>query len=235
MNNRIKKCIIGAKYIDEINELNSLGIKTIPINYNPCLDEEINNHADIQIFNCLNGNLIADNAIAGEIELLLKSYKVIPCYDIKSPYPNDIKLNAAIIGNTIICNEKNISKHILSFALNKNFKIINTKQGYTKCNLCVISDNAVITEDEGLSSLLKNYQMDVLKIKPGYVHLSDNHHGFIGGAGCMVSKNELYFSGNISTHPDYKIINEFVNKYNIKLIFNRNRELNDFGGFIPIY
>ncbi len=230
----IKRCLIGEKYTDEIKELNDLGIETVTLSQNINLDSEINCHADILSFNLGNKTLIADSSLIGELENVLGDYKIIPCINIKSPYPNDVNLNAALLGNKLICNTKYISSYIVAYAENNGINILHSNQGYTKCNLCVLNDNAVITEDTGLSSLLKNSQIDVLLIKPGYVSLSAKHYGFIGGAGCMISETEIYFSGNISAHPDYNKIIDFLNKYSIKPIFNINRPLTDFGGFVAL-
>ena len=48
--------------------------------------------------------------------------------------------------------------------------------------------------------MLKNYQIDVLKIQPGYVALSEKHYGFIGGASARIADDTVYFSGNIAEH-----------------------------------
>lgn len=234
MSNRIKKCFIGEKYTDEINELNELGIETILLPSKHQLDDEIDSHADILVFNCFDGTIIADNSLKGEIEPHLEGFNILFEKDIKSPYPNDIKLNAAHLGDTVICNKKYVSSHILEYAQRNNIKVLNTKQGYTKCNLCVINNKTIITEDDNLTHLLNNSQFNILKIKPGFVHLSSKHHGFIGGASARLSDREMYFSGDISSHPDYKLIYEFITKAGLKPIFNKNRPLNDFGGIIPI-
>lgn len=230
----LKRCIIGAKYTDEIKELESLGFECITFRENKNLDDEINSHTDLNCFKLTDKILLADSVTAGELSQKLNDYKFVAVNGIKSPYPNDVKLNAAILGNKVICNSKYTTSSIIEFQLSNNLRLINTKQGYTKCNLCVVSDNAIITEDDGLACLLKNYQIDVLKIEPGFVHLSDKHYGFIGGASGKVTDNEIYFSGNISEHPNYKEIEEFLNKYNTKPIFNKNRKISDFGGFIVL-
>lgn len=234
MAHRIKKCLIGARYTEEIIELNHLGIETIPLSHNPHLDDEICNHADILAFNFLGEKLFADSRIAGEMQQISNDIPIIFCDTIKSPYPHDVGLNVALLGNKLICNTKTVFEEILKYAKQKNLQILDTKQGYTKCNLCLLNENAVITEDKGLSSLLKKYQIDVLTIQSGYVGLSDKHYGFIGGAGARLSDNEIYFSGNISAHPDYDDITQFLYKYDFTAIYNKNRPLKDFGGFIAI-
>lgn len=231
---KISSCLIGGKYIDEINDLTEFGIECITIPSSDSLFVEINSHADIQCFNCGTGEIVVNGQIAGELEGKLKDYTLVPCKNIKSPYPCDVKLNAALIGDKLICNNDFVAEEIKSFCNKNDITIIHTKQGYTKCSLCVVSENAVITEDDGLASLLKFYQFDVLKIKPGFVHLSDKHNGFIGGATGKISEHQMYFSGDLSRHPNYEEILNFLNKYNIEPVFNKNRQLNDFGGFIPL-
>lgn len=228
------RCIIGSKYIDEISELTSLGIECITVNESPNLENEINSHADILCCRASDNIIFADNSIAGELSKNIKDYSIIPVNDIKSPYPDDVKLNVAFLGNNIICNSKYIAKEISDFCNLNNIQIIKTKQGYTKCNLCVLNEKAVITEDNGLAYLLKNYQSDVLKIQPGYVELSEKHYGFIGGASARIADDTIYFSGNISVHPDYDKIIDFLNNYGYKPFFNKNRKLTDFGGLIML-
>ncbi len=128
---RIKKCLIGKIYTDEINELNALGVETISLPVNSYLDDEICNHADILCFNADNETIFADSNIIGEIIPVLSQYKLISCELIKSPYPNDVKLNVALLGNKLICNKKTVSAIILKWAQSKNIQIINTNQGYT--------------------------------------------------------------------------------------------------------
>lgn len=234
MTERIKKCLIGAKYTEEAQEFKELGIDVITLPLSPLLDEEINNHADMLSFNCNNEFLIADKHIKGELDRLLPGVKTVECNDIASPYPNDVRLNATLLGNRLICNKQYTSKELLQWAQNNSIEVISTKQGYCKCNLCVLNNSAVITEDDSLAYLLKIYQINVLKISKGYVSLSDKHYGFIGGASAKISETEIYFSGDLSTHPDYDEMCEFMNQYNISPIFNKNRKLNDFGGIVSI-
>lgn len=230
----VRKCLIGAEYIDEINELTESGIECITLSEAASLNEEINSHADILCFNCGNNDIIVNAEIAGELNEKIKDFNVIKCSKIKSPYPDDIKLNAALIGNRIICNTNYVGDEIKSFAKTHNIELIHTNQGYAKCSLCVVNENAVITEDDGLAYLLKNYQFDILKITPGYIHLSEKHYGFIGGASGKISCNKMYFSGALNEHPDYNAICDFLNKYSVEPVFNKNRKLSDFGGFIPL-
>lgn len=231
---RVKDCIIGSKYIDEISELTELGVNCITIPSSELLDNEISDHADIQVFNKGNGELIVSKIAGEKLKGSLPDYKLTIEDDIKSPYPDDVMLNAALIGDKIICNKGFVSKKIYDFASSNNIEIINTKQGYSRCSLCIVNENAVITEDPGLAYLLKNCQFNVLKIKPSEIHLSDAHSGFIGGASGKLSENEMYFSGNIEKHPDFDQIKDFLDNYNISMVYNKSRKLTDFGGFVQL-
>ncbi len=231
----VKHCLIGERYIDEINELNELGIKCISLKKNHLLDDEISCHADILSFNFGNGQVLLNNGSTGESELQNIGFEpVISTSEISSPYPNDIPLNVAFTGKHIICNSAYIAKEIIDFANYNHIEIIKTKQGYSKCNLCIVNENAVITEDSGLACLLKNYQYNVLLISSGDVYLSENHYGFLGGASCKIAYDKMYFSGDLSQHSDYAKIIYFLNKYNVKPIFNKSRRLTDFGGIIQL-
>ena len=228
------KLIIGSKYVDEINELRELGCEVVTFNGSNSLDGEINHHADINFFNCNNKSLIVNSDVKGEIEPFLKGFSIVPCKDIKSPYPDDIKLNCALMGKYLLCNTKHVANEIKAFCEENNIELLHTNQGYSKCSVCVLNDKAVITESSTIASLLKNYQIDVLQISEGHVALSYIHHGFIGGASGMINEGTVYFSGDISAHPDYDDIKSFLNKYNIKPVFNKSRKLSDFGGFVKL-
>ena len=60
-------------------------------------------------------------------------------------YPNDILFNALTLGDKLFCSQKGASRELVKFAKNNNLEIINTKQGYAKCSVCKISENAIIT------------------------------------------------------------------------------------------
>lgn len=231
----IKHCLIGERYTDEIRELNELGIKCITLNKNPLLDDEISCHADMNAFNFGNGQVLLSRGLTGESELKKIGLEpVISTSEISSPYPNDIPLNVALTGKHIICNSAYTAKEIIDFTKSNNVEIINTKQGYSKCNLCIVNENAVITEDNGLAYLLNNCQYNVLLISSGDIYLSDAHYGFLGGASCKISYDKMYFSGDLSKHRDYESIVNFLELYNVKPIYNKARRLTDFGGIIQL-
>ena len=232
--NKVKDCIIGSAYTNEIKELTDLGINCIKLPASPFLDDEISSHSDIQVFYKGNGNLIISKEAGEKLNKKLSNFNLTFQKNIKSPYPDDVRLNVAFIGDKIICNKDFVSQQIIDFANENGIEIIHTKQGYSRCSLCIVNESTVITEDSGLAYLLNICHFNVLKIKAGFIYLSDKHNGFIGGASAKISKNELYFSGNIENHPDFDQIKAFLDNYNVSMIYNKSRNLTDFGGIIQL-
>ena len=67
---KVKHCLIGGRYKEEISELTELGVECIPLKENPLLDKEISAHADILSYNLGCGKILADKNAIGEEQLL---------------------------------------------------------------------------------------------------------------------------------------------------------------------
>lgn len=233
--NKVIHCFIGEKNFEEIKELEAVGLKCITLSENTDLNPEISRHADINCFNCGTGKLLMSNHLKGDRAPVFDGISFDKLYEsIKSPYPGDIRLNVAFIKDKLICNKRHISRGITDLAERNNIQIIDVKQGYARCSICIVNETAIITDDSKIAYLLKKCQMDVLKISKGSIALSQKHYGFIGGASGKISENEIYFSGDLSIHPDYKLIIDFLKSHNVQAIFSKNRPLRDFGGFIQL-
>ena len=234
--NSICHCILGENATNAIEFLNKLGIKTFTTKNSLRLNNEISFHADTQVIYCGNDTAI----ISPNQTLLIEQIKELGCRvevaenEPFSPYPHDISLNFTIINDTVIGKFDSADEKLLKFIESNNFRQINTKQGYSKCSICIINENAIITEDNGIATLLKNSQINVLKIEPNFITLSDNHYGFLGGASGKLSKDTIFFNGNLEEHPSYKNIKKFLDFYNVKPIYDKSYKLTDIGSIIPI-
>ena len=143
-------------------------------------------------------------------------------------YPKDVLFNACIVGKKLICNKKTVSKLILDAAAESKYDIINVPQGYTKCSVCVVSDNAIITEDKAIYKACSGAGMDALLITPGHVFLPPYDHGFIGGASGLYGNN-VYFCGSIDTHPDADRIIHFCSSHSKRAVSLSKSALVDVG------
>ena len=206
--NDIKHCVISEDAKDTAQFLNKLGIETLFVEKSLNLDNEVSTHTDLLFSYCGKKQaVIAPNqANLSAIVKKLGCRVEVAEFEPFSPYPGDVLLNQTFLNELFIGNLKFASEKVLNFSKTNKMTLINTKQGYTKCSICIISENAIITEDNGITTLLKKSQIDVLKIEPGYIYLSDKHFGFLGGASGKISKNEIFFNGNIEEHPNYEEI-----------------------------
>ena len=148
-------------------------------------------------------------------------------------YPSDVLFNACLVGNRLICNEKTVSKLVLEAARSQGYEIINVSQGYTKCSISVVSDNAIITADKAIAAACKGVGIDVLTVSEGHISLPPYDFGFIGGAS-GVCCDKVYFCGDLSLHPDGDTISAFCKKHGKVPISLSDRKLFDCGTIIFI-
>lgn len=146
--------------------------------------------------------------------------------DPKENYPYDVPYNVAIVDNYAIHNFEFTDSKVSE---NLNCEKINVNQGYSKCSICVVSDNAVITSDKGIAKVLTSYDIDVLAVTEGYIELEPFKYGFIGGCSGIISDDKIAFCGDISLHPDYEKIKEFCHKHGKKIVCLTNSKPVDVG------
>ena len=129
-----------------------------------------------------------------------------------SAYPSDVLFNALLLGNRIYGLSSALSKKLTALANERKIEIVNVRQGYTKCSVCKVSENAIITADEGIAKAASSRGIDVLKIRAGHVRIDGYDCGFIGGAS-GATENAVYFCDDVLSHPDGKKIAEFCEKH----------------------
>lgn len=214
-----------------IKSLANLGIISRQIQKNGNLEPFCANHADILTYHLGNGDLIADNTAVNT----LKNCKIAETVNVFSPYPNDCLLNAADIGDYLLCNRKITHSVILKSAERQNKRIINVNQGYSKCSVCIAGRNTFITDDESIyRECSKINGISVLLVRKGSVALKGQNYGFIGGASGLINENTLFFNGDLCLHKDFIAIEQFLSYHNVKYIDIKNKPLTDIGSIIPI-
>lgn len=231
----MNKVILSGEYPVFGKRLSELGYHVMLTKPLPQLISYERYHADMQ---CL---IFDDHAFVlrectSLAETLSEYYHVVLTEeDIGGKYPDNVKLNAAVVGNTIVANLKALDKKALTYAEKAGYQLIYVNQGYAKCSMAVVSDRAVITADSGIYNSLKEAKIDVLKIRQGRVRLSGAEYGFIGGASGLDinnGKRTLYFAGCIERHPDYAEIKMFCDQHRTKIVSLTEDNLTDIGGII---
>ncbi len=224
-------------YVDDNslkNVFDELSIKVVGVTENSFLDTSVSKHADILANYVGKSTFLVDanqNELCNFIENNGGKYNLID--NIKSPYPNDCLLNFADIGDYIICNKAILTENIVESLPNK--KIIDVKQGYTKCSVSICKRNTIITDDISVYNAVLQYDnINSLLIEKGSVHINKYDYGFIGGCCGLIDKNILLFNGDLSTHSDFDKIKNFLYDNGVKYIDIKGKPLTDIGSIIPI-
>jgi len=217
-----------------LSALNKRGFESVRMPAADYLHSAVASHTDMLIFIGFgrlfchiryydkNKALIDRLAASGDLALTLSDEPT------DKDYPRDVLFNACIVGKRLICNKKTVSKHILNAAQDNNYTVINVSQGYTKCSVCVVSDNAIITSDRSIAKACATAGIDVLSVSEGNVSLPPFDHGFIGGASGLYS-DKVFFCGSIEGHPDADAITDFCRSNGKKVVSLTEAPLFDVG------
>ncbi|NLD19848.1 MAG: hypothetical protein GX663_06310 [Clostridiales bacterium] len=166
-----------------------------------------------------------------------------------SRYPADIIYNAVCTEEFFIHNMDYTAKALSEKALSKETlseirppagaagrKKVNVSQGYTRCCCLPVDSQSFITSDRGIAKALDVAGADVLLISQGHVKLQGFEYGFIGGCGGRIfthGKPVVIFNGDLSSHPDYLAIKQFIEDRSNAIMFFEEYQLEDIGSIIP--
>ncbi len=216
------------------NVFDELSIKVVGVVQNELLDLPVSKHADILANYVGKSTFCIDK---NQIELCRfieeKNGKTVILENIQSPYPNDCLLNFVDIGDYIICNKSIMTAEITKYLPNK--PIIDVKQGYSKCSICICKHNTIITDDKSVYNVVLQYDnINSLLIEKGSVRINKYEYGFIGGCCGLIDNNLLLFNGDLSSHSDFDKIQKFLYDNAIDYIDIQGKKLTDIGSIIPI-
>lgn len=232
--NDVTTAIVSGEISKECeNTLNMLGVCVIKTKPHPKLYNAVKQHPDM-IIHHLGDNNICIEPTAMYAANSLPNANVCSGKSIGREYPYDISYNAARVGGYLICNRRFTESIILENAIKSGVEIIDVKQGYAKCNICVISENAIITSDKGIAEALRNISIDVLFIDDSAVKLKNFSHGFFGGATGKIAPDKIVVNGNIKFHKSGDEIMDFTKKYGIEIISLNDNQIEDIGSILPI-
>lgn len=218
--------------IDALLKLDYNVIKTPKLN---TVYDTIAGHADIMIHKINATEIICEPTVFDYFKFKLPEYQITKGNIIlKEKYPDDIAYNVCSVSNKIFCNISNTEKEILKRYETMSYKIINIKQGYAKCSICVVSDNAIITSDNGIFKTAQENDVDVLLVDDSDIKLQNFNHGFIGGATGLLKNNKLAVNGNIEKHRDFNKIIDYCKKYDVEVISLNSGDIVDIGSLILI-
>lgn len=234
--------IIGRRYYPTLaTSLEKLGYKTLCLPENPLVDKRLASHADLSLFAVGPGSVVAapylrDTAFAAQ----LASHGVKTVFsdiDQGHEYPFDAALNAILIGRLLIFSNGITADEVVAAAydaMGKDLRLISVRQGYIRCSLCAIGENAAITADRGIARALENEGFDVMLISPQGVRLDGFEYGFIGGASVTLEDDLLAFTGHLADHPDAERIERFIASHGVRTVYLTDEPIFDIGGAVLI-
>ncbi len=192
-------------------------------------DPRIACHPDL-ILSIIDGNLLIDAKAPSSLFQQLEKYQIpyiLSHCELSATYPKDIAYNAVITKDYLIHNLEHTNPIILQHCNNTKKDSISVKQGYTKCSTVVVNDNSLITSDGGIFRNCKN-DLNVLAITEGHVLLEGFETGFLGGASGLID-DTVVFHGDLSRHPDFVIIKEFIERSGKQVHYFEGFVLTDIG------
>ena len=229
-----KQAAIGEKYADILqNALHFLGISVIPVSKNANVDERLAYHADLSLFHAGEQNLVlAQNicSIAFEDSGFTTHTALLP-QDAK--FPGDVTLNACRLGKYLIHDQRYTDPKITAI-LKEHVLPIHVKQAYSKCAVCIVDEQHIITADKGIANAAALNGIEVLMIRPGYFELDGFDTGFIGGCCGKIAKDRIAFTGHLKAHLDQERILSYLDKLGVKAEYLHDRPAFDIGSILPL-
>lgn len=212
------------------------GIRVIQTPPLACLPPFERYHADMQVFPLSQTELLVEPTVYEYYQNAFfdTNIKIKKGTAIGGNYPHSIAYNVARIGQTAFARKPYAAPGILRELERRGVTVIDVRQGYAKCSTAIVNDHALITADSTIESAAKSVGMQVLPIQPGGITLPGCEYGFIGGAGGLLSPNEMLFTGDVTGHPDYNKIKGFFSEHNKRCVAISGVALTDVGSVIPL-
>jgi hypothetical protein len=230
-------CIADYRISEDIKRsFSELNIEIILTRKNEIVAEPINGHPDIIMMKYDYNTLVISPDEMVYYQNKLKDFKINIIKGknkLGQYYPDDILYNGFKLDKYYFHNIKYTDKSILELLAFNDIRLVNVKQGYTKCSTINLQEKGLITSDKNIHRAAVELNLDCLLISQGYVELKGYEYGFIGGATGYLD-DRLYITGNIDKHPDGGLILEFLKEKKIELICLSNNNIYDYGTLIMI-
>lgn len=152
-----------------------------------------------------------------------------------SKYPDNIAYNVARVGKIAFHNFKYTDRVLTNELLKRGVKLINVNQGYSKCSVSIVGEDAIITADRGIAKVAGENGINVLLIEPEEnIVLPGLACGFIGGSTGLVDKGKLAVSGDIGTLRSAQNILDFIKQRDMEVFSLSDEMVIDIGSVLPL-
>lgn len=211
-----------------IGNLENEGFNIIKTAENENILKPLCAHADILVHRLPDDTIVVDRDNFGYYENLLAGFNLLKSENsLDAAYPLDISLNGVCFKNYFIHNLKYTDANLLDFYSKNGYKLIDVRQGYTKCNIAVGND-CLITSDVDIYEKMKDEGEEILLIHHKEIVLPGFNYGFIGGTSGLF-EDTLYFTGDIKKHSSGEEIVDFLDRNGQKFKILSEDRLLDIG------
>lgn len=215
--------------------LTNMGINVLKTAKLNSLYGSVNGHPDMQIHHLGDNVFVCEKSLTEYYKKLLPDAKIVSGNTLlKSIYPYDIAYNGARIGDYFFHYLNYTDSKIIEYYKINGEKLINVKQGYTKCSVAVINEKAIITSDIKIAQKAQSIGIDALFIENDQIILKGQNCGFFGGICGKTDKNTLIINGNINKLRNSESLLIFCQKYGTNIKFLNNCIPIDIGSILPI-
>ncbi len=203
----------------------------------PNIKSAISTHPDIQIHSLDNNLAITPPDCYTYYRKQLPATVKLICGEknLTDTYPGDSAYNVAKVGRYIFCNTQYTDKKLLDYYQGVNFSIIHINQGYSKCNIAVLDEHTIATEDIGIHNTIIANKIPIksILVSKGEVSLEGFPYGFIGGA-CGGDTKQLFWYGNPEKCSYFASLKQETKGSGRKHIALSPEPLQDLGGIICV-
>ncbi len=223
------KRVIVDRRIDKpaLELLNELGFQTIFSTVLPNISDCTATHPDMQICICGRKKAYVCSSALEYYNAALPDYELIPAGEPTPPYPNDCILNLTFIGRFCFVPPKT------NVTLPENIVAVPVKQGYTKCNICVLNDLALISSDSSILTAARKNGLRAYYMPADEIALPGYKNGFWGGCTGLIDNNLLFFNGNIEKLACIDELLKILECEKIEPVYYTDRALCDNGSILP--
>jgi len=235
---KVSLAVVDYRISREMEEkLNGSGVECIRTVKCRELYEAVDGHPDMLMVH-MGGNrlLLAPNIYEEMAPVLLKKGFAVTkgATWLVRNYPGNIAYNILRVGNLAFHNIKYTDPGLLKALEEEKVKLINVKQGYTKCSVCILDSKTVITSDRKLSEAAGANGIESFLIEPGGIELKGFDYGFIGGASGLLDEKRIAFTGRLDSLEKSGELTTFLNSRGFSAVNLSEGKMVDYGSVIPI-
>jgi len=235
---QVTLAVVDCRLSEEAQKnLEKMGIELVKTVRCPDLYEAVDGHPDILLHHTGGRKIvIAPNVYDSLAPVLVKKGFAVTkgATWLVRNYPGNIAYNVLRIGKYAFHNTKHTDPEIVREYEKQGITIMHINQGYSKCSVCVVDENTIITSDYKISKAAEGCGIECLLIRPGGIVLKGLEYGFIGGASGLLSQKQIAFSGIMVDHPDVRRIEYFLGDRGYGITFLSSEKIYDVGSIIPL-